>query len=50
MLYPEVDRVSPASIAKSLPVIPRVDPPLSVYLHEDQYICDKLGIPMIYTD
>lgn len=32
MLYPEVDRVSPARIAKSLPVMPSVEPPLSVYL------------------
>lgn len=32
MLYPDVDRVSPARIAKSLPVIPSVEPPLSVYL------------------
>ena len=32
MLYPETDRVSPARIAKSEPVIPRVEPPLSVYL------------------
>jgi hypothetical protein len=34
MLYPEVERVSPARIAKSEPEMARVEPPLSVYLDE----------------
>ena len=32
MLYPDVERVSPANIANVSPVIPNVEPPLSVYL------------------
>jgi hypothetical protein len=46
MLYPDVDRVSPARMAKSEPVIPSVDPPLSVYLlsfnHEAQILLRAL--------
>ena len=30
ILYPATERVSPARIAKSAPVIPKVEPPLSV--------------------
>lgn len=36
MLYPEVERVSPARIANVSPVMPSVDPPLSAYLEMDQ--------------
>lgn len=32
MLYPEVERVSPARMVKSVLLMPRVEPPLSVYL------------------
>lgn len=32
ILYPDVERVSPATIVKSEPEIARVEPPLSVYL------------------
>lgn len=37
MLYPAVERVSPARMAKSGPEMPSVTPPLLVYLMQGEY-------------